>query len=61
MEDSFLYSPEQDQIHRDKMHLTVIHRVHESPDDTGKRIERKLFQIFQKYDDTPREGGRYGL
>ena len=51
MEDSFLYTNDAQEIHRDKMHLTVIDRRPklESQDAARGEIEQKLFQIFHKY------------
>lgn len=54
MEGSFFYRTETAEIHRQKMHVTVLNRYPGDREGHGQgvrlEIENQLFRIFEKYD-----------
>ena len=65
MEDSILHTMKKSAIYCDKMNLTVINRypesAHKLPDAIRGEVERKLFQIYRKYDGSLSGEREHGL
>ena len=56
MEDKVIYTIDKAEINQQKMHVTVINRrpqyLHRPQDIVKREIEKQLFLIFRKYEQT---------